>query len=330
MRHLASLPDAVQAANFGDYLTAHGIPNSRDEAGGKWVIWVEREDQIDQAREELQKFQQEPGADRYQNASRSARAFEAAQEQLTRRLAKNFVNVRLQHAKGESTDQRAYPATIVLIAIALLVALISNLGSDQSRIDGFFFLPANVPYYGASWHLIRDFGMHTWLQLLWTQTEILRQGQIWRLITPIFIHFGVYHLIFDMWWLWDLGKMIERRKGTVFFIILVVVSAVISNTSQFVWSDANFGGMSGVVYALFGYAWMKGVLQPQQRIGVQRQVVWIMLGWLVLCMAGVLDQLFGGVANAAHLFGLIVGVIFGVAPWTWQRLRREFRRQAFH
>src|SRR5665213_2465238 len=95
MRQLASLPDATQAENFGDYLTAQGIANSREEGGGNWTIWVEREDQLDQARAELQQFQQQPGADKYQKAARAARAFESAQDQLARHLAKNHIDFRL-------------------------------------------------------------------------------------------------------------------------------------------------------------------------------------------------------------------------------------------
>jgi GlpG protein len=330
MRHLTSLPDAVQAANFGDYLTAHGIPNSREEAGGNWAIWVEREDQVDQARAELQQFQQQPGADKYQKATQSARAFEAAQEQLTRRLANNYINYRTQAARGETGVQPTYPATIVLISVCVLVALTSQLGSDYGKIDGFFFLPLHVvlnnSIHGNAFQLIHYFGLQIWLHLRWSQMAVIRQGEYWRLITPIFIHFGFTHLLFDMWWLWDLGKLIERRKGTVFFLILVVVSAVISNLGDFAWSGPNLaGGMSGVVYALFGYVWMKGLLQPQERLGIHQQVVWIMLAWLVLCMTGTL----GNIANGAHVFGLIVGVIFGVLPWLWQRLRRRFRSRTF-
>jgi GlpG protein len=330
MRHLASLPDAVQAENFGDYLIAQGIPNSREEAGGKWAIWIEREEQIDQARQELQQFQREPGADRYQNASRSARAFEAAQEQLTRRLAKNFVNVRLQQTHEDLAGQQTYPATIILIAICVLVAAMSQLGRDLGPIDGFFFVPLNTPVgRGFSVLLIPHFGIHIWLHYAMPQLAAILHGQVWRLVTPIFIHFGAAHLIFNMWWFWDLGRMIERRKGTIFFSILVLVSAVLGNVGQFAWAGPGFGGMSGVVYALFGYAWMKGHLQPEQRIGVQPQAVWIMIGWLVVCMTGMLAQYLGDIANAAHFVGLIVGVLFGVIPWTYLRLLREYRSRAF-
>jgi GlpG protein len=66
--------------------------------------------------------------------------------------------------------------------------------------------------------------------------------------------------------------------------------------------------MSGVIYALFGYVWMKGMYQPEQRMAVHPNNVNIMLIWLVVCMTGMI----GPVGNAAHFVGLAVGVVFGL------------------
>ena len=69
-----------------------------------------------------------------------------------------------------------------------------------------------------------------------------------------------------------------------------------------------FLGMSGVVYALFGYIWMKGLYQPEQGMILHPNTITIMLFWLVLCMTGFV----GPIANAAHFMGLAAGVAFGV------------------
>jgi GlpG protein len=52
------------------------------------------------------------------------------------------------------------------------------------------------------------------------------------------------------------------------------------------------------------------------------QTVWIMLGWLVLCMTG----LVGPIGNAAHVAGLLVGMAAAAAPIYLRRLTREMRR----
>lgn len=76
--------------------------------------------------------------------------------------------------------------------------------------------------------------------------------------------------------------------------------------------------MSGVVYALFGYVWMKGRYQPHLGMGVRQQTVLVMLGWLVLCMTGWV----GPIGNAAHVMGLIVGMAFGYVPYKWRTMTR--------
>ena len=136
-------------------------------------------------------------------------------------------------------------------------------------------------------------------------------GQVWRLITPIFLHFGLTHLVFDMLMLYLLGAMIEARRGTLVLGALVLVSAVASNLGQYIDTGPNFGGMSGVDYALFGYAWMQSRFNPRAGILVSPMTVMLGLGWLVACMA---SKSVSDIANTAHLIGLAIGVVSGYAP----------------
>ncbi|MBN4055111.1 rhomboid family intramembrane serine protease [bacterium AH-315-K03] len=137
--------------------------------------------------------------------------------------------------------------------------------------------------------------------------------QYWRLITPIFLHFSLLHLIFNSLWLWDLGRRIERLKGSLKLCGLIILIGVGSNIAQFWHIKASvFGGMSGVIYGLLGYGWMWSRLRPKQSLHIPNPVVYFMLAWLVLCMLGFARLVgAGAIANAAHLGGLIMGLILG-------------------
>ena len=143
----------------------------------------------------------------------------------------------------------------------------------------------------------------------------IEHGEVWRLVTPIFLHFNLPHLLFNMMALHALGTLVEIRRGSLRLALLILVLAVASNIGQFVYGDRAapaepqlFGGMSGVLCGLFGYIWMKGLYEPEQGMILHPNSVSFGLLFLVLCMTGI----FGNIANAAHVVGLILGVALGV------------------
>ena len=142
----------------------------------------------------------------------------------------------------------------------------------------------------------------------------LEQGQYLRLITPIFLHFGLMHLAFNSIWLAMLGSRIERQQGAIHLLLVVIVCGAVSNMVQYNWSGSKyFGGMSGVIYALLGYLWIKHKLRPATTMPLPSGTMLFMVGWLLFCMTGVLELALGiAVANAAHLSGLISGLVLGV------------------
>ena len=139
------------------------------------------------------------------------------------------------------------------------------------------------------------------------------QGQFWRLVTPAFLHFGWLHIVFNSLWLWELGGKVERVMGHINMFLLFLVIALVSNVSQFVFGGAGlFGGMSGVVYGLLGFSWVAPLFQPAWRIQPSPALMLFMVGWLVVCMVGLVEGLgFGAIANAAHLGGLVCGAVLG-------------------
>jgi GlpG protein len=140
--------------------------------------------------------------------------------------------------------------------------------------------------------------------------ELLQTQQWWRLFTPAFLHFSVMHIIFNLIWWWVLGSQLERTFGSMALAVIFVIAAISSNVAQLIVSGPNFGGLSGVVYALFGYVWWIGLLRPQWGLGLPNNLVYFLLGWLAL---GYFDVLWVNMANEAHLFGLISGCLMALA-----------------
>jgi len=126
-------------------------------------------------------------------------------------------------------------------------------------------------------------------------------------LTPAIVHFSAMHIVFNLIWWVSLGDNIEKQCGKSSLIGLFLVTALISNWAQYLMVGPNFGGLSGVVYGLLGFCWIYSALNPKQPALVTTAIVGFMLVWLVL---GFADVLFVGMANWAHLGGLVSGMAF--------------------
>ncbi|MCA1772225.1 MAG: rhomboid family intramembrane serine protease [Halomonas sp.] len=143
-------------------------------------------------------------------------------------------------------------------------------------------------------------------------TDTLASGQIWRLLSPAFLHFGWMHLIFNLMWVWYFGRQVETLQGGRTLLLLLVVAGVLANLAQYATGTVLFGGMSGVVYALLGHVWLMSRRVPGSGFFVPQMLVVFMLGWMVFTMTDMAGLVgFGNVANEAHLGGLIVGLVTG-------------------
>lgn len=140
-------------------------------------------------------------------------------------------------------------------------------------------------------------------------TELSDNAQWWRVVTPVFIHFSPLHIVFNLLWWWMLGGQIERHFGSSTLAILFFFSAILSNLGQYLASGANFGGLSGVVYAVVGFVWWIGWLRPAWGLALPKPVIGFLLVWLVL---GYADLLWVNMANTAHTLGLVAGCAFAL------------------
>lgn len=203
-----------------------------------------------------------------------------------------------RRAMPEGPSARQFPATIVLLLLSAAGALMGMQIFGGALVPYLTFQPVSMGFSSLEFG---DWG------------EAMARGEFWRLLTPAFLHFGLFHILFNGLWIWELGRRLEAVLGPWHYLLFVVVTAIAANITQFLAGPSVFGGMSGVVYALIGYLWMRQRFNPHPMLAVPPGIIGFMLVWLVICMTGIVDKFIGGsVANGAHLGGLIAGVAWGV------------------
>lgn len=173
--------------------------------------------------------------------------------------------------------------TKILILFSVVITLF--IYSDEKAMESLFF---NRP--GA------------------TPFESILSGEYWRLITPIFLHFGLIHIVFNMLWLKDLGSLFEDQFGPKFLLLFTLIVGILSNLGQYLHQGEKFGGMSGVVYGLLALLWVLPKLVPQFEYKLPKHDINLMIIWYVLCLTGV----FGPIANMAHGLGASGGILTAV------------------
>jgi GlpG protein len=194
---------------------------------------------------------------------------------------------------------RSSPVTSIVLLLCLIVAGVTLLGDN---FDALRWLTFN------DFHISGDYARFVPVE------ESLGAGQWWRIVSPMLIHFGLLHLVMNALWYWELGRRIEMRQGSWQLLGLTLAFSAFSNYGQYFWSGPSlFGGLSGVLYGLLGHCWIFQLLAPNPIYRLPRGVLVMMLGWLVLCMSGLISLLgFGEIANGAHVGGLIIGCATGL------------------
>ena len=287
MRMIGHLSSKTNAAAFSDFLYVQGISNVIEPEKDGYAVWIHSEDELEKARGLLDAFSKNPEDPKYAQHSRQAQELRQREEQEEKAAEKRHFS--RERIFRRSSMLGAGPLTMVLIVVSIVATVCLSLGVGLEFLVNFYF---SNRFKGAP--------------------EILK-GEVWRLVTPIFMHakldttMGLLHLPFNMLWLYVLGGVLESRQGTGRFFIMVVVVAAISNAAQYYFGGPYFGGMSGVLYGLLGYIWIKGKFDPNSDLYLHPQIVTMMLVWFFICLFGWMPR----VANAAHAGGLAVGMIWG-------------------
>lgn len=155
--------------------------------------------------------------------------------------------------------------------------------------------------------------------------EKISQGQFYRLFTPALLHFDLLHIFFNALWFIILGNQIEYRIGTLRYILLILIGALLSNTCQYLMSGPFFLGLSGIVTTFAGFIWARQRKAPWEGYLVSRFTLMFLFlfifGMFVLQFILFFMQIYGslnitiGIANTAHIVGLLIGYLLGSLPF---------------
>lgn len=152
--------------------------------------------------------------------------------------------------------------------------------------------------------------------------EKLKEGQLWRLVTPIFLHRDWPHLILNISWLFFLGSMMEERMGRSRWLLFVFITAIVCNCAQYIVTGPMFCGFSGVLRGMISYIWARKTFFPLEGYPVSRLTINLSLGYVGLMFGLELLGLYTNfypfgvdLANTSHLAGVFTGLLLGFMPY---------------
>ncbi len=268
MKQLLVINDARLAQSFADYLGSRGLHCELTQSETGITVWLADESRVAEAEVEVKRFLKEPFHPRYAEASWQS----------------GTPNQRIDYQAGHHSLSAQFlihagPLTLLVMLLCLCLFGLQFIGLDI--------------YAALSFH---------------PDLQQLTGWQIWRFVTPAFLHFTPLHLIFDLMWWWYLGGMVERKLGSSKLLLLLLVGAAIPNLCEFLVSGPDFGGLSAVVNVLVGYVWMLGKRHPDGELQLPDGLFMFMLVWVAIGFSGLLGS---NLANTAHLSGLVIGLLHG-------------------
>ena len=334
MRLIGNVKSGEHAERISAFLLTRDIATNCENDGDYWNVWVLDEDYIDTAKNHLKDFNANPDDAQYRQAVEVAQKIVREKEQRLKEVKAN--QIQITNDRWNAPITKVAPFTVALVAVCAFVSLfLTGVGEDRdsSTFRALSFVSISnteaqeiITDSQNQSNSLPNYSVGSGSDDNRFRLASLKKGEVWRTITPAFIHFGIMHLLFNMYWMVIFGKQIEYRYGSVWLAALVVLTAIPSNMAQCLaphdvggsaivnlgnhWTMLS-GGMSGVLYGLFGYVWMKMTFDPKSGLYVPMSTVAILIIWMFVCMSGVLSM---NIGNWAHGIGLVAGMIIGYSP----------------
>ncbi len=373
MRIVASFDDENLASRFSIFLKKQDIENDieqsldKDTQKIKYAIWVYNEDVLDIAKKYFQDYLKNPSDSKYEVKIEKSIENEAREEknpQMIKRSHPYFLTffflflciiLYFVNFMQEIKVMKKYNLKQLIILTPIQMAFLYDLPKQRLLLDDVIIKyrldnlqSLENPPIAAQKEIKKIESIPTWMGIYEIvlqkfqnkkyasspMFEKIRKGQIWRLFTPAILHSGILHILFNMLWLWYLGKLMEPRLKFMRFLLFIIIVAVISNTFQYLMGGPYFLGFSGVITAMIGYIFVRQKIAPWEGYDVPNAIFYFIgifiFAMMFLQIGSFLFQIFKPkidftprIANTAHIVGVLVGMGLAKIPFfTWRPSER--------
>ncbi|MGB1925929.1 MAG: rhomboid family intramembrane serine protease [Rubripirellula sp.] len=355
MRQLGKLTDETHAKQLVAHLVAKRLElrldHDADSGENHWTIWILSEDDLPEAKKLWDTFHHHPEQlpelttalttepSEIPESKNAAQSESVTQTQLSRSEEEPDTASSLEPSPANeppsptftaNNADRAVPPTIklgsirvtaVFTLLSVLISLVSHFSSPRGNSDLTQITLEQRTFKSLS--LVDP----DWYAASTDAFASVKQGEAWRLITSAFLHADPLHLAFNVVWFFFLGSAIERIDGSLNLLKIIAISHFIGLVFQVSlpvessWPLSLQGspfslGVSGAVYGMFGYLWLRPQFTPDYPVFLVRSNLILMIGWLVICVTPMADT----VPNGAQLGGLLSGIALAWSASKQQRL----------
>ena len=371
MRLIGTLLDEKQVQIFCAFLTREGIANhfepTKDSATSKveYLIWIENEDEIEEALQHFTLFQQEPLNEKFSKIvlpplklpSSIDNAWKIQALPRTPRSSffltyflvwlcvilfiwdtnkeeevfkeKGLLSLEI----GKTSLQRSllfdYPHAFEEMEKVIeeySIKTMDELSQMSNDVQDQFHAAQDIPFWRGVYEDIVKWKSFDLNVLKKTPIfEKISKGEYWRFFTPVVLHSDFLHILFNMAWLWIVGKQMELRLRKLRMAILMVIVAFISNLAQYFMGGPFFIGISGVVCGMVGFIWIRQKMAPWEGYPLPKEATYFLFVFIG-AMLGLQIVLFSleffsimnlslQIANTAHIVGALTGMLLAKIPF---------------
>lgn len=336
MRLITTFNKEVDAKTFSIALARDGIPNNFEKKFDPetkqfiYYIWIIQEATLERAKNWLELYKESPSNPQFKQVT-----------PITGDIERSATTPDIKNIRKKRFDLALHLTTswIIILCAVLFVFSVLEAWTKPAKIETanslyrFFLFSSTSDWPGFYTLLLNHLPLLPSIST-YPLFSSIKQGEIWRLVTPALLHGNFIHLFFNMLCLWVLGQQVEERLGRLRYVLITLLFAIITNTAQYLMTGPLFVGYSGVIAGLIGFIWMRQKNAPWEGYNLSPTAalffmvfIGVMFAWQVFSFIVhrfqinlLLTIASTNIANTAHIAGVICGILFAKIPIFYRKV----------